>query len=1149
MEKKCFSRHSIQQECRTKLFRVMKLTVLFLVLGFVAIGATSYSQEKIFSLEMKNASIKKIFNKIENSSEFIIIYNDEAVDLKRKINISIENAKIDAVLATVLDGTQNSFKVYDRQVVITRNNKLTPSLSQKGVKVSGKVTDEDGLPLPGVTVLLKGTGNGNTSQSDGQYLLDNVDPNGVLIFSFIGMETQEIEINQQKTINVVMKSSIHNVNEVVVTALGIKREKKALGYAIQEVGGEDINKVKTTSVASALAGKVSGVQFSQSGTGMGGSTRIVIRGASSLSDNNSPLWVVDGIPIDDSQQYSGASEWGGQDGAGAASQIDMENVENISILKGASASALYGSRAANGVILVTTKKGEKGDIKVDITSNYSLDLLQDYFEMQDLYGQGKNGKYDSSVKVSWGPQMTGQTITNWRKGRADYPMLPQDQVKGFYETGTSFTNNISISGGNELSTFRLSVSDKRNNGITPFNNLNRQSIDLNAGISDSKRFKLSTKVNLIKEKVKNRPYTGGNGILANLIRMPRNIRLQDLYPGIDQNGQQVLYGGATSSDNNPYFQTEYDTNITDVRYRLISLINASYQITDDFKITGKAGIDYYRDQQETKEWKDYVSSSSGAYKLSEKHFREYNADLLLSFNKEIGQFNIGLNAGASIMNRRNEGINAEVRGLYVEGLNSVTNGSNKQQANEYNEKEIQSVYGLGTVSYMNYAFVDFTARNDWSSTLDQTSYFYPSISGSFILSEYLTQSNVSLPDWLSYAKVRGSWAKVGNDTDAYQTANTFEIKTNGTNGVSYAERPTQYPFRNLKPEMQTSKEIGLDLRFFNGRLNFDFTTYHTSTENQVMNISMLMTSGYNKRKINAGEIVNKGIELSLNGAIIKSKNLNWEATVNWGRNTNKIEELSKEHNIEKIKIEDNYILQVWAYEGGEFGEIHGRTYFRDEATNKILVDQNGLPLIDNRKSKIGTINPDWTGSLYNMFSYKNIALSLLIDAKFGGDIVSFTESEACANGTSKRTGYRPADGILVDGIVAQTDENDHLIKNDDGNFIGTNQANTTKVSAEQYWTHVGGARNGVTEEFLYDATYVKLREVALTYNLPKRWISKLSLQKATFSVTARNLLYLYRDDENVNPEGTNGRYARQQAYTYSSLPSTTTLGFNLSLTF
>lgn len=1131
-----------------KLSRIMRLTCIFILA--IAINSQALNLSLPSNLEIRKSNLVDALKVIENQSNYYFYYNSNELSGIKVSGGQYSNKQIDYIMDDLLKETDLSYKVIDRYVVIRKKGFEGEIDTPK--EITGIVTDENGEPLTGVNVFDKtNPTKGVVTNIDGAYKIVVASDKTVLTFSFIGYSTQKISVTGTNQINVKLLPDMADLEEVVVTALGIKREKKALGYAVQEIKSEQLSSVKSTSVASALAGKLSGVQINQSGTGMTGSTRIVIRGASSLADNNTPLWVVDGIPIDDSQNYKGAGQWGGRDGAGAASQLDMENIETISVLKGASASALYGSRAANGVILVTTKRGKKGELKVNINSNASIDAITDYYEMQDMYGQGKNGVYNPDVKVSWGPKMTGQTIDNWRTGRDAYAMLPQDQIGNFYRNGTSFTNNVNISGGSDLATFRLSISDKRVKGITPENDLNRQSIDLTSVLKKNDKFDISAKFNVIREEVNNRPINGGDGTMSQFLGMPRNIRLQDLQPAIDNNGQQVLYGGATSSDRNPYFQVKYKDNVLDTRYRLISVINSNLKLAPYLTLSGKVGVDYYRDQQENQQWKDFVDSSSGAYTLREGHFREYNADVLLKFNKTFGDFHLGLNAGSSIMSRTVDHLQSKVSGLYVDGLRSVVNGSTIVSENGITEKEIQSVFGFGSVSYKNFAFLDFTARNDWSSTLpaDNNSYFYPSVSGSFLISEFLNSTGKTIPAWLTYAKLRGSIAQVGNDTFAYRTKNTFLILTNGTNGVSYGERPTQYPFSNIKPEIQTSKEIGIDLKFFNGRLGIDYTMYKTSTKNQIMPVAMTATSGYTSRLINAGEIDNTGIELAITGNLIKTNDFNWDITLNWGTNKNEIIELSKEYGVKKHQITDNYLLQVWAYEGGEFGEIHGKTYRRDQISGKILIDdKTGLPLYKNSKSKIGSINPDWTGSIYNSFSYKNLSLSILVDMKMGGDIVSFDDANAVANGTSILTANRPSEGLLIDGITVKRDDSGNIMKDQDGNFLGTGTPNTKRVSAEQYWSHVGTGK-GCTEQFIYDASYIKLREIALNYTLPKSLMDKTPIESARIGITARNLFYLYRDNENLNPEGTIGRNARQQAYTYSALPTTATFGFNLSLTF
>ncbi|TKG95814.1 SusC/RagA family TonB-linked outer membrane protein [Puteibacter caeruleilacunae] len=1007
--------------------------------------------------------------------------------------------------------------------------------------ITGTVTSkDDGEALPGVNVIVKGTTTGITTDLDGKYSLVVSDDATTLVFSFIGMTTQEVEIAGRTVVNVQMTAEALGVDEVVVTALGIKRDKKALGYAVQEVKGEALTEVRTTSVANALQGKVAGVNFSQSGSGLGGSTRVTIRGNSSLNDNNNPLWVVDGVPIDDSQQREGSGEWGGSDGAGAASQLNSEDIESISVLKGASAAALYGSRAANGVILVTTKKGKAGALKVNFNTNYTVEKVTDYYDFQNVYGQGNGGTYSPSSKTSFGPKMEGQMIDNWREGRSSYAMTPQtSRVEDFYRNGTNLTNNLAISGGSEKTTFRLSLMDSRNKGITPFHELNRQSADLNSGIVAWDKLKINAKVNFIKEKVKNRPYMGEYGTMMQFVFMPRSIRLEDLNPGLNEDGQQILYGGATSTYSNPYYQVQYGRNERTDRYRVISILSADWEINDMLTFSTKAGVDYYRDQDKEFGHQDNFGDG-GSYKLAEKNFREVNVDALLKFNKQLNDdWTIGLNVGTSVMNTKKESVTNTAKNLIVKGLYTLGNGESVDTSEGYSEKEIQSVYGFGNIAYRNWAYLDFTARNDWSSTLpsDNRSFFYPSISASFVVSDMLKDWGKDLPVWISFAKVRASWAQVGNDTNPYRTRSTYSLKQNGTNETTYANKPDNLPFSDLKPEEQTSRELGFDIRLFNNRIGLDLAMYNTSTKNQILSIETPSTSGYKKRWINAGEIENKGIELALNIVPVKTENFNWDMTLNWSKNKNKIVELSKEYSIEKFGLGGTRLLDVYAIEGGEYGEIWGKkTFVRDEATGKVIVDENGMPYTSGGKRKVGSINPDWLGSISNRLTYKNFFMTMLIDIKKGGDLISMTD----AHGTSVGTGLRSLDGreggFVVDGLVGSSD--------------GTNsgQQNTVKVDPESYWANIGGAY-GVAEAFMYDAGFVKMRELSIGYSLPSSILNGTPFSSIKASLVGRNLFFIYRDTPGTNPEGSNGRKDEQQAYEISSLPVTSTFGFNLNFTF
>lgn len=996
---------------------------------------------------------------------------------------------------------------------------------QQKNQVNGTVTDANGEPIIGANVVEKGTTNGIITDLDGKFSLE-VSPNASLEISYIGYLSQTIAVKGKNQLQITLHEDTQNLDEVVVTALGIKRDKKALGYSTQDLKADDLLESRTSSLANTLVGKVAGAQISESGSGMGGSTRIIIRGSSSLSGNNQPLWVVDGIPIDDSQPSTVSNDWGGSDRAGMASQLNPDDIESISILKGPSASALYGSRAGNGVVLVTTKKGSAGKWTVSLNSNFTSDVIAYTPEYQNTYGQGSNGVYNVEADASWGPVMDGRNVTNFRGNEVPFT-AQKNREKDFFRNGTGFTNTIAMSGGNETSNVRLSFNDSRNKGVTPNHSLNRTGIDLSGSLTLWKKLKVSAKANYITERVENPPSTGHYSIMNQLLLMPRNIRIADLSPS-RVNEEHINFIPNNAFNFNPMFKIEWNSSFSATN-RLLGYISADLEITKDLSLSGKTGMDFYAITNESKGYPTEPSRYR-EYSTGQSNFREHNSDVLLKYAKTIDKYFIGANVGGSIMYRKSRSVSVTSPNQKGPDFFSLSNGSNITATESISEKKIQSVYGMLNLGFDDYIYLDVTARNDWSSTLpqDNWSFFYPSFSLSYIPTEMLLKMDKSLPDWLTYAKVRGSWAQVGNDTDPYRLASVFTVSAKGTNGAAYGRYPTEIPLSDLKPEITTSYEVGADVRFFNNRFGVDFTYYKGKTKNQILSLNVGIVSGANTKLINAGEVQNQGVELMINAVPIQTNNFTWDLTLNYSKNKNKVIELAD--GIPYWKIGSSQMAEVRAYPGEPFGELYARTFKRDD-NNQIIVGDDGSPIIENVFQRVGNITPDWMGSIANEFRYKNVGLKVLVDGRFGGKVMSFTESIINANGNGKRTEDR-AD-IIVPGV------------REDGT------PNTTAISAQSYWQTVSGSwgRYGIADEYLYDATFVKLRELSLSYVLPKKWLSPIAISNAVVSFQARNLFYIYRDTPGTNPEGSQGRLDSVQGYEFMSMPETRSFGVNVNVTF
>lgn len=999
--------------------------------------------------------------------------------------------------------------------------------------VRGTVLDEAGEPIPGANIVVRGTATGTVSNSEGTFSLSVTGQDATLVVSFIGYKDVVVQVGGRTDLRITMEPETKQLNEVVVTALGIKREKKALGYAMQEVKTDAMIENKSVSIANMLQGKVAGVQISQSGTGMGGSTRIIMRGLNSLSDNNHPLWVVDGVPVNDGVQEQ-ATQYGGVDRYGAASQINPEDIESISVLKGANAAALYGSRAQSGAIIVTTKKGRQGQpLEIEYNGNLEFSSIYSTYDYQNTYGWGSGGNFSTSARGSWGPKMEGQMVANWRNviygdtSYGDYAFLPQgDYIKAFYDTGVQYSNTLTASAGSENLTGRLSFTDARNDGITPNHSIDRQYYDLNTEFKN-KYLTLGAKVNFMREKTYNAPAQGEYGTMMQLVNMPRGIRLSDLSTNmINANNRVINWSGPAENFSNPYGQVMPENGNSNLRNRLLGQIRASLRLTDYLNLTGRVGMDWYNDKR--KNYAVYLGDGSNAisqYVHVQSTNQEFNADLMLNFDKTFGDFSVTANLGTSVYNATYEGLVGDAGNFVIPKFVYMGNGERKLASEGYSKKEIQSVFGNASVGYKSMVYVDVTGRNDWSSTLPSSnrSYFYPSVSLSGILSEM-----VRLPEVVDYLKVRGSWAKVGNDTSPYKLDYVYSSFSSMVNGGSVLEMklPDTYPLRDLKPEETNSYEVGFDIRLFKNRFGIDFTYYNSSTVNQILSINIPATSGYTSKIINAGKMKSYGYELMVSATPVQTKTWKWDVNLNWGLNRTECVKLDEA--VKRYTLGETRIASVVVEEGGQFGDIVARSAFKRDAKGNMLVDDNGFPIKETDKV-IGNMLPKWTGSVGTSLQWKDITLGALVDVRYGGNFISMTDNYACFTGNSKRT-LEGRSGMVVNGLVEST-----------------GKENAKQITAEEYYANIGGS-NGIAEAFMYDGTYVKMRELSLGWTLPKLWLRSTPLKSVKVSAVARDLFFLYKDAP-VNAESAFSREDYAQAFEFASLPPTRSLGFSLNVKF
>ncbi len=1091
-----------------KIWLIMKLTFLFTIICVLQATAV-ISQNKVANINIKNAPLEQFFSEIEQKTFVKFLYRYENIEGKL-ISIDMENASVDKLLDAVLptNGLRYSHM---------KNNLIVISLANQEKTVTGTVVDNQGVPLYGVNVIIKGTIKGTTTNSEGRFTITAPNEQTILQFSFIGFIMQEIPVGEQSSFNIVLKEDTKAIEEVVVTALGIERNKKTLTYATQQVSTEQLTTIKDVSLGNVLSGKIAGVSITTStgASGVSGDPRIIIRGDRSIQNNNQPLIVVDGIP------YS-------TDGGGLSS-INPDDIQSMNVLKGPAASALYGSSANNGVIVITTKKGRLGETRIEVNSVSNFDLPYLYPELQNEYAQGAGGIYQSNAEIySWGPRMTGQTVQNWTGEQTTLDPQP-DNIKKPFEVGYNFTNSFSYSTGNEKSTSYFSYSNTTTKGILKDNKMVRHNINLHLTTNLIKNLDMDFKITYFKQHVKDQPETGINQFspMYMLIRMPRNLRDSDLqnYSYYNEDGElkQNTWAPGSTTINNPYWAM-FGYEAPSTTDKVNSYLTLKYRFTDYLYLQLRGGLNVTNTNEEKKTYwgTQYIYAGTGDYYTKFSRTQSLNSDVLLVFNKELNKdFRLGLNLGAEIKDSQARAQEATANGLTTENKFSMSYASNPESTDSESRIQKQSFYGMGQVSFREYLFLDFTTRNDWSSTLPSPfDYFYPSIGLTGIVSDMIT-----LPDVVSFAKVRGSYAEVGNDAQFASIFQNYNSSAYGPIGMIYPK--TTKVAEKLIPEKTKSWEIGADLRFFENRLGIDFTWYKSNTYNQLVRITTPPTSGYEKRWINCGNIQNSGVEFIINARPIDTPNFKWNASLNFARNKNKVIELTDSMDEYEIDSPNLAVGETWIIKGRPYGEIFTKGYVRDDK-GKIIVDSQGRPTImDDFDLYLGNFNYDWRSGLTNTLNYKNWQMTFLIDLNYGGVRQSATEALMLACGTSKESLQGRETGIIVDGVK------------EDGSV------NDISISAEEYCRHIGGRITaGSGEAFNHEATNSRLRELSIGYKLPVR---NSVIKNLTVSAVGRNLFYIYNGCDWFDPDVSYNVTKNGQGAENAFLPGTRTLGINIKL--
>ncbi|WP_319502028.1 SusC/RagA family TonB-linked outer membrane protein [uncultured Draconibacterium sp.] len=1027
--------------------------------------------------------------------------------------------------------------------------------------VTGTVTSsEDNLPIPGVSVSVAGTTLGTVTDIDGVFNLKIPQDGKALIASFVGMKTQTVDLGEGSDYTIVLQPDLVGIDEVVVTALGISREKKSLGYSAQQLTGDEVAGVKDANLVNSLSGKVAGVQVTGSSGTVGSSSRIVIRGVNSISGNNQPLFIVDGTPIDNSNFNSTNTQvgGGGTDWGNTAADINPEDIESMTVLKGANAAALYGSRAANGVILITTKKGTKRKgIGVSITSGLNVTTVAVLPEYQDEYGGGYKQTFDTyegepvvnyAADESWGPKMDGTLVRQWYSWYPDDPnygkMTPfiahPDNIKDFYETGITTNNNIALEGGGDDTLFRLSFTNFKQTGTLPVSELNRNTIAFNGSTKLTDKFTASASMNYVKTKNDGIPSQGYSDVQGNVVTsfnqwFQRQLDMDNLANYKTADGMDRTWNISSPTNlrplywENPYWVlNESPANLQ--RDRVYGNVSLKYDILSGLTVQGWARTDFYNDRRESR-----IASGSipqDWYQEEVRQMEDNNFEFLATYTKNIGSdFSIDANFGANKRIRKYYNNTSSTNGgLSVPNFFNVTASIDRPSITDYKSKKVvNSVYGSASFGYKSLAFVDVSLRNDWSSTLPDgdNSYLYPAVTGTFLFSELIEDDS-----FLSLGKVRASWSQVGNDTDPYQLAVTYSSSNNYGSYPAY-QVPDKLKNASLKPETITTTEFGIELGFFENRLGVDVTYYDIQSKDQILDLDVASTSGYSSTVVNAGLMTNKGWEVMLRARPIDQE-FSWDVVFNWAKNTNKVVELAEGLT--------NYSLGSWgpsinAKVGETYGTFVTDGFVYDDATGQRVVTEDGYY---ERATNItfGSYLPDWTGGIINSFAYKGLSLSALVDFQKGGLLYSvsnrygnysglFAETVGTNElGNPVRDAISDGGGYLAEGVKADGTPND------------------TRISAVNYWKQFATRR----ERYLYDASFIKLREVKLTYALPNKLFANSFINGASFSLVGRNLAILHKNIPNVDPESAYGS-GNIQGFENGQHPSTRTMGFSVNVKF
>lgn len=1091
----------------------MKLALIMTTCAVINVSASVFSQQKV-SLDVQKTKLSKVLKLIEEQSDYYFVYNSTNENLNKEVSVNVNNTKVLDVLAKLFNKSGLVYSVSKEGLVVVSQ--------QQQVSVSGSVTDDKGNPLAGASVRVKGTAVGRATDINGRFSIEATTGN-TLIVSFAGYASQEVAVTKDGDMKIILVEDNRMLNEVVVTALGMKKEKRSLGYSVTQVAGESLTTARENNVVNSLVGKVAGLDITATSGGAGAASNVIIRGVSSLNQTNQPLYVINGIPMESkpvgignaNTKGNAGSQWDNAPDLGdAISNINPDDIESISVLKGAAASALYGSRAKAGVILITTKSG-KGN-SIDFNSNFVGEQIIDNTNWQTVYGQGANGEKPTNKAgaaqvggSSWGAKLDGTPVVQFDGVERPYS-LQKDNLKRFYRTGSTWTNTLALNKSFEGGSIRLSGTDVNNRSVVPNSGLKRQSFNLVGLFEPLKGLTIDARYNMILEQVKNRPMVsdGAGNANYNAMFLPTSINIEDLKPWKDDAGNEILYNSGNVYATNPWFAANEFINNTN-RDRSIASVTAKYTMDNGLFFQARAGRDGYSDH-----YKNVVPSGTGYYpsgKIAEQEtkFADVNADLLIGKSFILGDYTLTPNIGASYRNTKikqttNLGTDFAIFGVY-----NILNAKNKAVNYLESESETQSTYGTLEFAYKDVAYLTGSLRSDWFSTLatpgfdNKLNSVYPAVSGSFIFSEYFK------PTWLSYGKLRAGFAQVGQATDPYQTLLTYNFRSETLNGQPLGTISNDnIPNSSLKASTATELEIGTELRLFNDRVNLDLTWYNKKSKNEISFITTPSSSGYNGAVLNAGEMQNKGFEALISATIFKSENFKWISSLNGSYNDNKVLSLADGMDEQSVAISRSGVGYLMNRVGMPAFQIMAFDNRYDDQGN-ILKAADGSPLRGDLKPYGSAMNK-WFAGWNNEFNYKRFNFSFLIDGKWGGKLFSGTDYYGYINGLHQET-------------VA------------DRESLGR--------TAATYYTNTA---NNVSKIFVNNADFVKLRQIVAGYTFPSNLFHN-KIKAITVSAVARNLWIIMKKTNNIDPESSYN--ATFPGLELGGVPAVRTYGVNLSVKF